>query len=609
MQLDKSTIGVNFLNNLAQVLVWAPKADEVKLLIKNEQYLQLDKEKNGYYSITTDQLLPGDEYCFELNLEGKLIKRADPASLYQPKGVHKNAVAFDLNDFKFTDQNWKGLALNQLLIYELHVGTFSQTSDFTGAISHLDHLVELGITAIELMPVAAFPGNRNWGYDGVFPFAVHESYGGPAELQRLVNFCHQKGLAVILDVVYNHFGPEGNYFEDFAPYHTDSYQTPWGKAINFDGPQSDGVRHYFIENALMWLRDFHIDALRLDAVHAIKDFSAKHFLQQLQEQVDELNRTSTFKRHLIIESDLNDPKFLKPTPFGGFGMDSQWIDEFHHALRVAAGEKPNGYYSDFNGLAHLAKSYTDAYVYDGQYSPHRQRNFGAKADDLAGENFIVFSQNHDQVGNRMLGERSSHLYTTEMQKLLFAATIVSPYLPMLFMGEEWGAKTPFLYFISHTDAELVEAVRAGRTKEFSAFHHGSPPDPQAETTFEHSKLDWSELGKTEHQQMLSFYKKLIALRKSNPVLNELNRESLTVEVDSEKQCLLLKRWNASQSLFCCLNFSDQVQQFALPDTNYQLLIDSAAEEFGGSGSSIDSTNHNLLQINPNSILIFIQQHV
>lgn len=609
MQLNKRTIGVNFLNNLAHVWVWAPTANEVKLLIKNEQYLQMDTQDTGYYSIITNQLLPGDEYCFELNIEGKLLNRADPASLYQPKGVHEKAVAFDLNEFKFTDENWKGLALNQFLIYELHVGTFSQTSNFEGVISHLDHLIDLGITAIELMPVAAFPGNRNWGYDGVFPFAVQESYGGPTELQRLVNVCHQKGLGVILDVVYNHFGPEGNYFEDFAPYHTNSYQTPWGKAINFDGPQSDGVRHYFIENSLMWLRDFHIDALRLDAVHAIKDFSAKHFLQQLQEQVDELNKTSTFQRHLIIESDLNDPKFLKPTQSGGFGMDSQWVDEFHHSLRVAAGEKPNGYYADFNGLAHLAKSYTDAYVYDGQYSPHRQRNFGAKANDLAGQNFIVFSQNHDQVGNRMLGERSSHLYHTEMQKLLFAATIVSPYLPMLFMGEEWGAKTPFLYFISHTDTELVEAVRAGRAKEFSAFHHGSPPDPQAETTFEHSKLDWDELDKHEHQAILSFYKKLIALRKSNPVLNELNRKNLTVAIDSEKQCLFLNRWNNSERLFCCLNFSDQAQQLALPDTNYQLLIDSAADEFVGSRSSIDITNHNLVQINPSSILIFIQQHV
>jgi maltooligosyltrehalose trehalohydrolase len=608
MQFKKRKIGVNFINNLAEVLVWAPKANEVKLVVKN-QYLPLDKGEYGYFSITTNQLLPGDGYSFELDIEGKLLKRADPASLFQPKGVHENAVAFDLSDFKFTDENWKGLALNQLLIYELHVGTFSQTSDFNGVANHLDHLIELGITAIELMPVAAFPGERNWGYDGVFPFAVQASYGGPAELQSFVNVCHQKGLAVILDVVYNHFGPEGSCFEDFAPYHTDSYQTPWGKAINFDGPQSDGVRHYFIENALMWLCDFHIDALRLDAVHAIKDFSAKHFLQQLREQVDQLNKASTFKRHLIIESDLNDPKYLKPSKMAGFGMDSQWIDEFHHALRVAVGEKPNGYYSDFNGLAHLAKSYTDAYVYDGQYSPHRQRIFGAKADDLAGENFIVFSQNHDQVGNRMLGERSSHLYTTEVQKLLFAATIVSPFIPMLFMGEEWGAKTPFLYFISHSDAELVEAVRAGRTKEFSAFHHGSPPDPQAETTFENSKLNWEELGKTEHQHILSFYKKLIALRKLNPVLNELNRKNIRVEVDSEKQCLFLTRWNNNQNLFCCLNFSDQVQQIALPDKNYQLLIDSASAEFGCPGSSIDSINHNLVQINPSSILIFIQQHV
>src|SRR5687768_905399 len=308
------------------------------------------------------------------------------------------------------------------------------------------------------MPVAQFPGKRNWGYDGVYPFAVQNSYGGYKGLQQLVNACHQKGLAVILDVVYNHLGPEGNYFSAYGPYFTEEYKTPWGGAINFDDAWSDGVRNYFIENALMWFRDFHIDALRLDAVHAIKDFGSKHILREIKEQVNILMEQTGKKHYLIAECDLNDTQFIDPLEKRGFGMDAQWIDEFHHALRVTATGEKTGYYSDFSGIEHLAKAYKDAYVYDGQFSPHRFKNFGVKAQDNPGRQFIVFSQNHDQVGNRMLGERSSQLVSYEMQKLMAGAVLVSPYLPMLFMGEEYSESHPFLYFVSHTDPELAEAV-------------------------------------------------------------------------------------------------------------------------------------------------------
>ncbi len=328
----------------------------------------------------------------------------------------------------------------------------------------------IGVNAIELMPVVQFPGSRNWGYDGVFPFAVQHSYGGARGLQTLVDICHQKGIAVVLDVVYNHLGPEGNYLGAYGPYFTDKYNTPWGNALNFDDAWCDGVRQFFIENVLMWFRDFHVDALRLDAVHAIKDFSAVHILREIKMHVNQLTKETGRTHHLIVELDLNDPKFINPLEEQGFGMDAQWIDEFHHALRVTATGESTGYYSDFTGISHLAKAYQDAYVYDGQYSPHRFKKFGLKAENHPGQQFIVFSQNHDQVGNRMLGERTSQLVSLEMQKLMAGAVLVSPYLPMLFMGEEYAEPNPFLYFVSHTDPDLVEAVRKGRKAEFAAFH-------------------------------------------------------------------------------------------------------------------------------------------
>lgn len=364
------------------------------------------------------------------------------------------------------------------------------------------------------MPVAQFSGARNWGYDGVFPFAVQNSYGGPEALQHFVNACHQHNIAVVLDVVYNHVGPEGNNLGKFGPYFTDKYKTPWGEAINFDDAGCDGVRKYFIENVLMWFRDFHIDALRLDAVHAIKDFGPSHILKEIKQHTDALMQETGRAHYLIAECDLNDIKYIQPIEEGGYGMDAQWIDEFHHSLRVTAGNERTGYYQDFDGILHLAKSFHDGYVFDGIYSAHRQKTFGTKTTGIAGEKFIVFSQNHDHVGNRMLGERTSTLVSFEMQKLLAATCLISPYLPMLFMGEEYSEKNPFLYFVSHSDKALVEAVRKGRKEEFAEFHNeGEVPDPQAEETFQQSKLQWHLLQEKQHSAMLSFYKSLIALRK------------------------------------------------------------------------------------------------
>lgn len=613
MDVNIGSLGVTFRKTgEAEVVVWAPLVDTIDLVVCDHS-CSLEKQPLGYWSTTTHQLKPGDRYRFRLN--GNTM-RPDPASLSQPEGVHGPSEAIDIAAFQWNDQHWANPDLETYILYELHTGTFTPQGTFEGIIQKLDHLKALGVTAIEIMPVAQFPGNRNWGYDGVFPFAVQNSYGGPLALQQLVDACHRKGLAVVLDVVYNHFGPEGNYFTDFGPYLTSKYCTPWGDAVNFDDAWCDGVRRYFLENALMWFRDFHIDALRLDAVHAIKDFSPTHLLQDLRQQVDQLMETTGRRHYLIVENDLNDPRFIDPLTDRGYGMDAQWTDEFHHALRVSAGEERKSYYADFNGIAHLAKSYQDAYVYDGQFSAHRNRFFGQKASTNPGWQFIVFSQNHDQVGNRMGGERTSLLVSFEMQKLLAGAVLVSPFLPLLFMGEEWSAPSPFQYFVSHTDPALAEAVRQGRRREFAAFHdQGEVPDPVAEATFQRSKLPWNLVAKEPHQTLFRYYQTLIALRKRHPALHNLNRRQMEVSLYEEQQTIRLHRWNGDQHVLCLLNFSKQSQLIPLPGqaAPWRKLVDSAAPQWQAPADSVpDQESKDLVaeelavtvfQIEPESLVI------
>ncbi|TDQ10025.1 malto-oligosyltrehalose trehalohydrolase [Pedobacter metabolipauper] len=586
MNLLKRNIGLNFdAQNNAVICVWAPNADSVAVkVIHTGLILELNSGERGYWNLVSAEIKIGDRYVFVI--DGKELP--DPASLAQREGVHEASEAISLN-FSWTDESWKNIPLEHYILYELHTGTFSASGDFKGIEARLDHLVELGVTAIELMPIASFPGSRNWGYDGVFLFAVQQSYGGPEGLQHLVNVCHEKGLAVILDVVYNHLGPEGNYLSEFGPYFTDKYHTPWGNAINYDDQNCDGVRDFMVENVLMWFRDFHIDALRLDAVHAIKDFSAVHLLQLIREKTDELMEHTGRKHYLIAESDLNDPKYISPVADHGLGMDAQWVDEFHHALRVTAGEPAKGYYADFSGIDHLAKSYCDAYVYTGTYSAERKKTFGKTAAGHPGQQFIVFSQNHDQVGNRMLGERSSTLFSFEMQKLMAAAVLSAPFLPMLFMGEEWGETNPFLYFVSHTDLELVELVRKGRKAEFTEMHGaGEAPDPQDESTFLASKLNWSRLSEPDHRILFQFYKKLIALRK-NTVLGNGDREGTHVHLLAKQHALLLERGTSGDLdlVLCGMNFSKQPQSLVIPPhlKIHLKLIDSAAPEWLGTGTA------------------------
>ncbi|MDB5249511.1 MAG: malto-oligosyltrehalose trehalohydrolase [Segetibacter sp.] len=606
-QVKKRSIGINFnTDGKAEVAIWAPLAEKVAIsLPENKRSVQLVKDEFGYWKTVTDQIKKNDLYKIALEGDNEF---PDPTSLSQPQGVHGPSKAIDLNEFQWSDDNWNNIPLEEYLLYELHTGTFTPDGTFAALEKKLDYLKDLGVNAIEIMPVAQFPGARNWGYDGVFPFAVQDSYGGPEGLKHLVQVCHEKGLAVILDVVYNHMGPEGNYLGAIGPYFTDKYNTPWGNAINFDDEWCDGVRKYFVENVLMWFRDFHIDALRMDAVHAIKDFSPTHILREIKQNVNKLMAVTGRKHYLIVELDLNDNRFINPLEEQGFGMDAQWVDEFHHALRVTGGEERSGYYSDFDGLAHLAKSYKDAYVFDGIYSNHRKKTFGIKAENNPGKQFIVFSQNHDQVGNRMLGERTSTLVSYEMQKLMAGAVMASPYLPMLFMGEEYSEPNPFLYFVSHTDPELAEAVRKGRKAEFAAFHsQGEAPDPVSEQTFEESKLQWELQEQEPHRNMLQYYKELISLRKQQPALKNLNRNQLIVEENQENQTLLLRRWHEGEHVLCLMNFSKKQQQLALPTikSEWRKIFDSAAPEWKGpeaAPASIGSGSP--VTIQPEAFLIF-----
>ena len=515
---------------LCDFTVWAPFALSVslKFVAPEQRLVPLKKSERGYWHTRAEGCLPATQYRYLLDGERE---RPDPASQYQPDGVHGPSEVVDHAAFRWTDSGWKGLPLPSMIMYELHTGTFTTEGTFEAIIPRLGDLKDLGINTIGLMPVAQFPGDRNWGYDGVYPYAVQNSYGGPEGLKRLVNACHQMELAVSLDVVYNHLGPEGNYLWDFGPYFTDRYKTPWGEAINFDGPYSDEVRNYFIANALHWITEYHIDALRIDAIHGIFDFSARHFLQELGEAVRLHAQSVRRDVYVIPESDLNDVRVIRPVEVGGHGLDAQWNDDFHHALHTLLTGERNGYYEDFGKIEHLEKALREGFIYSGEYSPFRKRRHGSSSKDRPGLQFVVFSQNHDQVGNRMRGERLSGLVPFEALKLAAGAVLLAPNIPLLFMGEEYGEKAPFLYFVSHGDKALIEAVRKGRNDEFKHFAwNGEPPDPQDERTFLASKINWEKRRQGEHAVLLNFSLSAGALsyRRTSPISQPVStRKSYT----------------------------------------------------------------------------------
>ena len=566
--------------------VWAPRARQVAVILpeSNRPAAALQPEGDGYFSGTVPGVRHGDLYRYLLDSE---LERPDPASRYQPEGVHGPSRVVDPNEFQWQTPDWGGLPLEQYLIYELHVGSFTPQGTFDGVIDRLDYLVELGITAVELMPVAQFPGERNWGYDGTFPCAPQNSYGGPEGLKRLVDACHARGLAVVLDVVYNHLGPEGNYLHAFGPYFTDRYQTPWGDAVNFDGPDSDPVRHFFISNALYWITEYRVDALRLDAVHGIYDFSARHILQELQQAVEQRSAGLGRPVYLIAESDLNDVRLINPQEQGGFGLAAQWCDDFHHSLRALLTNDRRGYYADYGSFAHLAKAFRDGFVLDGCYSGFRRRCHGSSAAAIPPCCLVVCSQNHDQIGNRARGERLHEHLSLDQLKLAAASVLLSPYLPLLFMGEEYGETAPFPYFVSHGDPDLVVAVRNGRQQEFAAFTEEAVPDPQDEQTFLSAQLDPEQRRSGPQRELFSFYEALIRLRKEQQLTADTGRQSLQVIAGEPNQVLILIRRRSVDQLLCLFNYSDQTQVIS-PDTvsgSLQVLLDSAGVI--SPGSTID----------------------
>ncbi|HZS53680.1 MAG TPA: malto-oligosyltrehalose trehalohydrolase [Bryobacteraceae bacterium] len=519
--------------------VWAPVAGDVSLQI-GEQKHPMQPAGGGWWKIESKEAEPGTDYGYIVNGEGPF---PDPRSAWQPYGVHGPSRLFDHSKFRWTDNGWQPRPLSSAAIYELHVGTFTGEGTFLGVIEHLDYLVDLGITHIELMPVAEFSGEWGWGYDSVDLFAPHHAYGTPDDLKFLIDTCHNRGLAVLLDVVYNHFGPAGNYLGKFGPYLIDAYKTPWGQAVNLDHKGNREVRRLFVDNALMWLRDYHLDGLRLDAVHAFVDNSAVHFLEFLASEVEVLS--SRIGRHLVLiaESDLNTPCIVRSREASGYGIDAQWSDDFHHALHTVLTGENKGYYEDFGLLAQLAKALTSVFVYDGVYSPHRDSIHGRPVIGLSGRHFLAYSQNHDQVGNRAQGERLCHLVNVGAQKIAAALVLTSPFIPMLFQGEEFAASSPFQYFSQHEDPTLARNVSEGRKNEFKAFGWSPEevPDPQDRAAFDRSKLRWSEVTQGEHGEMFNWYKQLIALRHSTPELTDGRLTEVNVTFNERARWLVLKR--------------------------------------------------------------------
>ena len=565
--------------------VWAPHAEAVNVALDTAHPRRhpLSPTPHGYWEGTISDVSANTRYAYVLN---GTLERPDPASRFQPDGVHGHSMVIDPFAFPWTDQAWNGMPLERLIIYELHVGTFTSEGTFDAIIAKLPYLRDtVGITALELMPVAQCPGTRNWGYDGAYLFAPHASYGGPDGLKRLVDACHAHGLAVIMDVVYNHLGPEGNYLGDYGPYFTHRYPTPWGQAMNYDGPDSDPVRHFIISNALYWVTEFHMDALRLDAIHGIFDFSATHLLRELAEAVRAQANRLGRAMHVIAESDLNDARMITPVTQGGYGLASQWNDDFHHALHAVLTGERNGYYKDFGSLAHLATAITDRFVYSGQYSAHRRRGHGNAAGEAAPTQFVVFSQNHDQVGNRAHGDRLSTLVSFEALKLAAAAVLLSPNIPLLFMGEEYGETAPFLYFIDHGDPALVDAVRRGRNDECASFGQHDAPDPQAQATHTRSRLQWEGPQTHARKFLPPWYHRLIHCRTSVPALGP-GHPTDGLEVRSDPNALTLTIHRTSRSgpkALIILNFNKSATDLSLspPEGRWALRLDSDSPTFGG----------------------------
>jgi maltooligosyltrehalose trehalohydrolase len=575
-----------------QWCVWAPLDDQPELITFCDglrQQHKMEAAGNGYcvLRLPPSHVPEGTRYLYRLSDGSEL---PDPASRWQPDGVHKSSGIFEPRRYAGTDRNWRGVPKDELIIYELHVGTFTATGTFEAVIPRLPDLVELGITAMEIMPVAQFPGKRGWGYDGVHPYAAQNTYGGPRGLQRLVDAAHQHGLAVLLDVVYNHLGPEGNYLSRFGPYFTDRHRTPWGPAVNYDGPFSDPVRRFVIDNACYWVREFHMDGLRLDAVQTIFDLSPRHILDEIQEHVQAIAQHEQRLVHVIAESNQNDSRLILSRDRGGYALDGVWADDFHHCVHTALTGETEGYYQDFGHPGHLAKAFREPFVYDGCYSPFQRRRHGSRSERLDREQFVVCVQNHDQIGNRMLGERFGVLLEHAAQRLAAGLLLVSPYTPLLFMGEEYGETRPFPFFCSFFDSDLVKAIREGRRKEFeeSDFRwDGEPPDPQSELTFASAILSWAWPEGSHQAGLRQLYRDLLTARRRWPPLKKhLSPKPRLVSHggssdDDPSDVLLLAYPDESRYQVCANLAPNSVPRPEPPPPDTVLLCSSANRCYGG----------------------------
>ncbi|MFL5797382.1 MAG: malto-oligosyltrehalose trehalohydrolase [Actinomycetota bacterium] len=578
--LTEGTLGAAVLSRGGvRFRVWAPFADRIDVVVDGRR-LEMEPEDHDYHAAVDADAGPGMRYGFLLNGSEPLLP--DPASRSQPDGVHGLSEVVAPAD---PPPDWPGMDLRDSVISEVHVGTASKDGTFDGLVEYVDHLRASGFTGVELMPVAEFPGERNWGYDGVFPYAVHHAYGGPEGLRRFVGRCHDRGLAVILDVVYNHVGPEGNVLREFGPYFTDRYRTPWGDAVNFDGPGSDEVRRYFGGSALMWLEEFGVDALRIDAVHGIVDTTARPFLMELAEAKEDLARRLRRPRYLVAETNLNDVRMVTPLEEGGIGMDAQWNDEFHHALHTLVTGERDGYYVDFGSMQDLADTFQRGFASRGRYSAFRRHRAGSDSSHVPPERFVVFAQNHDQIGNRARGDRLASSIDLETRKVVAGLTMLHPGVPLLFQGEEYGDEAPFPYFVSHSDPELVESVRRGRREEFSSFEwSGEPPDPQAEATFESARIDLTRAAEDGHAVLLAWHRELVRLRREAPAMRPGVRAQ--AEADEGRRVLTVRRRGADGEALLVANLGPEPVTAGPEGDGWTRVLHSADRRWGGPGLDV-----------------------
>ena len=553
--------------------VWAPGREKVAVKVGDKAVPMKGPSARGFWSVDVPEAGHGTDYAFLL--DDDTTPYPDPRSFWQPKDVHSFSRVLDHTEFAWTDHHFRGVPLPSAVVYEMHVGTFTPDGTLLSAIEKLDYLVDLGITHVEVLPISSYEGNFSWGYDGVAPYAPDETVGGPEGVKKFVDACHSKGLGVILDVVYNHFGPAGNYTGQFGPYYTEKHLTPWGAAINFEEGGSDQVRRYFIDNALMWLRDYHFDGLRLDATHELIDRSAMHFLEQLSREVEDLSASIGRSLFLIAENDLNDPRVVASREVNGYGMDAQWSDDFHHSLFSILANEQNGYFEDFGTVEQLAYTLKHTFLYDGKYSKYRRHSQGRPVLKLSYHKYLGYIQNHDQIGNRAKGERVQQIVGTAKAKLAAGIVFTAPFVPMVFMGEEWGASSPWLYFADFQDECLRQSVREGRKRDFAHFGFGDDvPNPEDPATFEASKLKWEELEEPEHETMLDWYRKLIHLRRKTLSLNLGDTERMEVCYNGEGKWIRTDRGD----IRTVINFADTSTPFEMPSTADLLLSSGAAPE-------------------------------